>query len=58
MEFTAIYDTRVMKGVEYYFYAKDIEAAKEFCKHKFNAKNIVIRNEETKEEIEYENPLL
>ena len=42
MEFTAVYNTESMKGVEYSFKADSVEQAKAFCRYKFSAKDIVI----------------
>lgn len=42
MEYTAVYNTEKMKGVEYSFCAGNNEEAKEFCRNKFNAKEIFI----------------
>ena len=44
MEFTAVYNTEKLRGVEYYFTAKDIDSAIRFCLAKFSAKNIYVHN--------------
>lgn len=44
-DYSAIYDTESLKGVEYSFKAKDDESAKAFCRYKFSAKNITIRDD-------------
>ena len=44
MEFTAVYNTEAMKGVEYSFKADSIEQAKAFCRFKFSSKDILIIN--------------
>lgn len=46
-EFTAIYCTKTMKNVMYYFKAESFKDAKNYCKHKFTAKTIWLKNEET-----------
>lgn len=38
--FTAIYDTKTYKNIEYAFQAKDMESAKEFASWKFDHANI------------------
>lgn len=40
MEYTAIYDTKALKGIYYSFKAADDAAAVSYCKRKFNAKSI------------------
>ena len=44
MEFTAVYNTKAMKCIEYSFKADSIEQAKAFCRYKFSVKDIVIIN--------------
>ena len=44
MEFTAIYNTEAMKGIEYSFKSDSVKEAKYFCHFKFSAKDIVIIN--------------
>lgn len=50
--YTAIYDTSYMKGVEYYFEAESLEDAISFCRYKFSAREITLRNEKTGETME------
>lgn len=42
MKYTAVYNTESMKGVEYSFCVGSDKAAKDFCKEKFYAKDILI----------------
>lgn len=48
-EYTAIYDSETMKGIQYYFKAVDGNKAKEFCHRKFSVDDIMIRDEQTGE---------
>ena len=47
MEYTAIYNTPTMKGVEYAFQESNDNNARQFAAWKFTAENILIVNEET-----------
>lgn len=44
MEFTAVYNTEALKGIEYSFKAESVEKAEAFCRYKFSVKDIVIIN--------------
>ena len=49
MEFTAVYNTDSMKGVEYSFEAINDAKAIQFCAWKFSAKDILLVNHTTGE---------
>lgn len=40
MEYTAIYDTKALKGIYFSFRASDDAEAVSYCKRKFNAKRV------------------
>lgn len=43
INFTAIYDTESMQGLEYAFTAKDLAHAIDYCKWKFSVKRLTLR---------------
>lgn len=55
MKFTAIYDTEKMKDVEYYFSAKDLDHAINFCKIKFSSTIKILVNEDTNKKYQNNN---